>query len=230
MLIGKSLFVTFAWLIPAHAWTQLSTFSASGMSTVAANAVGLRSVSLTRAAGQLPGVTLPRGKTVNVDGNSDPGEWDDATEVPIQVHTDWVVRVRIKHDGENLLFGFFGLRNDSVRVPEVLIDPQRDGGNVWKPDDWWFHASARDCWSTGKYNDYSTCVAEASDWSATNVRGMIFPQVMELRIPMRLVAVAPGQTIGLALNVTDTRAIWNFWPDTARLATPGSWAPALLQQ
>lgn len=189
----------------------------------------VRGVEFQRLGGRPPGVTMPRGRSITLDGRNAPGEWADAMEVPIRVEADWVVHARLKHDGEHLLVGFFGLRSGSIRVPEVMIDARHDGGNVWKADDWWFHASAGDCASAGRFNDYSTCAPEAADWSATNVRGMTFPEVMELRIPMRLVGIAPGQTVGMALNVTDTRTIWNLWPGAAQVAVPSSWARVLIE-
>ena len=175
-------------------------------------------------------LTIPKGRSIVVNGTADSLEWSDAVETRIVVEADWNVRVRLKHDGENLLVAFFDLRSGVTRVPEVLIDAKFDKGNNWKSDDWWFHASAQDCASSGRFNDYTTCVPEAREWSANNVRGMTFPQVIEIRIPMRYAGIAPGGRIGLALNVTDTNAIWNFWPAGAQLAAPGSWADVQLSK
>jgi CubicO group peptidase (beta-lactamase class C family) len=188
----------------------------------------VRNVRFERVGGPSPAISIPRGRSVTVNGSVDGDEWSDAREVLIRVAPDWIVRARMKHDGEHLAFGFFDLRDGMVRVPEVLVDAGNDGGNVWDADDWWFHASAQDCASTGGYNDYTTCVRDAAEWSATNVSGMSYPQVMELRIPMRLIGTAAARTIRIAVNVTDTREIWNFWPVSAQMANPGSWARAVI--
>jgi CubicO group peptidase (beta-lactamase class C family) len=188
----------------------------------------VRNVVFERMDGPSPKIQIPRGRVIEVDGVAHADEWTDAREVSIKADGEWLIPVRVKHDGENLLFAFFNLRSGIVRVPEIVIDAKYGKTAAWNENDWWFHASARDCAAAGRFNDYTTCVLDAREWSATNIRGMTFPAVMEVRIPMRLIAVAPGGTIGIAFNVTDTRAVWRFWPAGAQLAKPASWAEATI--
>jgi CubicO group peptidase (beta-lactamase class C family) len=190
----------------------------------------VRNVVFERMEGSPPKIQIPRGRPINVDGVTDSNEWSDAGEVMIKADGEWLIPVRVKHDGENMLFAFLGLRSGITRVPEIVIDTKHDKTTKWNEDDWWFHASGRDCAASGRFNDYTTCVLDAREWSATNVRGMTFPVVMEVLIPMKLLGVAPGHTIGIAFNVTDTRMVWRFWPAGAQLAQPASWAEAVIQE
>jgi len=54
------------------------------------------------------------------------------------------------------------------------------------------------------------------------------PGVVEIRISFDKIGLDPAGAaeIGIAFNVTDTREVWAFWPPTATLEDPGSWATA----
>jgi hypothetical protein len=54
--------------------------------------------------------------------------------------------------------------------------------------------------------------------------------VMEIRIALSTLSPppSPGKVFGLALDVTDTKASWSFWPAGAALERPASWGKAML--
>jgi len=53
---------------------------------------------------------------------------------------------------------------------------------------------------------------------------------MEIRIALSTLAPVPrpGKLFGLALDVTDTKTSWSFWPAGAALQRPASWGKAML--
>jgi hypothetical protein len=175
---------------------------------------------------------IRRGTPIVVDGRAGDGEWADAGTLALAVAPAWTVTARYKHDGEALLFAFANLgspQRDAFRYPELLVDARRDGGIALGEDDFWFHASFRDCWSRGGVNDYKSCTPEAPDWTANNyVAQDAAPEVVELRIPFAMVGVQAGGEIGLALNVTDTQRAYHFWPSGGQLAVPSTWGAAKL--
>ena len=173
-----------------------------------------------------------KGKTPMTDGVDSRGEWDDASTANIFVRTGWQVTVRYKHDGENIFFAFRDVADPEkilLRVPEVVFDLKNDKTPTWNSDDWWFHVSARDCQSQGRFNDYKTCLLEAAGWEANNQRGMATPEIFELRIPYAYIGLTRGRgtRIGIAINVTDTKTTWNFWPPKAVLENPSTWGEAI---
>ena len=173
-----------------------------------------------------------KGKTPKIDGIDSPGEWSDAGTTHIIVRAGWKVTVRYKHDGANLFFGFRDVADPEKllsRVPEVVFDMLNDRKTTWNEDDWWFHVSARDCQSQGRFNDYKTCLLEAAGWEANNQRGMEKPEIFEIRIPYTYIGLKRGREtrFGIAINVTDTKTTWNFWPQNAVLANPSSWGEAI---
>jgi hypothetical protein len=175
---------------------------------------------------------IRKGRTPKIDGIATPGEWEDAGSVRIFVRQGWQVTVRYKHDGSNLYFGFTDMADPDkvlIRVPEVVFDMKNDKTPSWNEDDWWFHASGRDCHSQGRFNDYKTCMPEATGWEANNQRGMVTPEIFEIRISYTYIGLKPGRgtKIGLAINVTDTKTSWNFWPQGATLEKPMSWGEAI---
>lgn len=182
--------------------------------------------------GVAPSIVIPTGTSGVVDGRETPGEWDEAVEVPIRVDSEWTVRVRLKHDGEALWAAFSNLRDGVPRMPELMVDAHHDGRGVWDEDDRWFHASFQDCMARGRHDDYSACTPEHDEFEATNAAGDTeFPEVMEIRIPLRVLGLDPssGRQFGIALNVTDTSTNWSFWPAEAQLGAPGSWGEARLE-
>ena len=176
-------------------------------------------------------IVIARGTAVVIDGVLDPDEWRDAKTVSLEVEPGWSATVRFKHDGTALAFAFDGLRRgEDARYPEIMLDAKHDGGLVWTADDWWFHASFRDCWSAGKYNDYASCIAEAANFRANNyVDQNASPAAIEIAIPFATLGVASGQEVGIAFDLTDTMKTWSMWPARAQLAVPASWGTARIE-
>jgi hypothetical protein len=175
-----------------------------------------------------PRITIGVGSSVTVDGVISPGEWGDADTVLIEVPSGSLVAVHFKHDGTSLLFAFTGFDQPLRHVPEVLIDVGNGKEGVWGAGHWWFHASATDCWSSGRYNAYDTCVPEAPVWEASNARHS--QELFELRIPFSTVGLEPGEgeIIGIAFDVTGTQRFWYMWPRGAQLGIPSSWGEAVI--
>ena len=174
-------------------------------------------------------ITIARGRAVTVDGRIGADEWADAASLAIETAPGWSVEARFKHDGTALLFAFTNLeQRGAFRYPEVVLDVANDGGPMMGADDFWFHASFRDCWSTGKVNDYKSCVPEAPGWSANNYTSQdAAPPVIELAIPLATLALtSEPHELGIAFDVTDTMATWSFWPARAQLAIPATWGHA----
>jgi hypothetical protein len=176
-------------------------------------------------------IEVRRGAAVTVDGRAAPGEWDDAGEVKVEVAPGWTSTVRYKHDGTNLLVAFANLGSkagDAFVYPEVVLDAKNDGGLVWGPDDWWFHASWADCWSHGSYNDYESCRSEEKPpFEANNyVDQRVAPEWIELQIPLSTVQLTPSSSFRLGFVLTDTRREYMLWPARAQLGIPASWADA----
>lgn len=183
---------------------------------------------------------IRRGKPIVVDGAIQPGEWDDADRLHLQVAKDWVVEVRYKHDGTNFVLAFSGLtkagrdpaRPDS-RFPELLIDPQNGKSAAWQKGQWWLHTSFNDCEGNGEPNVYRRdgkfmCAKEKPGWQANNFP-LEIPGIVEMQVSFEKLGIQPGgKAIGLALNVTDTSAIWTFWPERARLESPATWGEAVI--
>ena len=153
----------------------------------------------------------------------------EAATLPLVVEPGWTSTVSYKHDGEKLVFTFDALGTDpNFRYPEVMIDAKQDGGLVWGEDDWWFHASFRDCWSSGKYNDYKSCVNEAPSWSANNYTDQTkAPASIEIAIPVA--TIGSPKAIGIALDLTDTQTKYAMWPAGAQLAVPATWGTARIE-
>ena len=102
----------------------------------------------------------------------------------------------------------------------------------WSDSTWWFHASATDCWSRGRFNDWTTCVDRAPSWNANNVHDFENPPaLMELEIPLALLDLATDTAteIGIAFNVTDTADAYEFWPARATMADPSTWARLVVE-
>ncbi|HEY5933209.1 MAG TPA: hypothetical protein VIU61_01165 [Kofleriaceae bacterium] len=177
-------------------------------------------------------IRITRGTPVTIDGKGG-AEWADAQSLAIETAPGWRVDVRYKHDGTSLLFAFGNLasaKRDAFRYPEVVLDIKHDGGPMMAGDDFWFHASFRDCWSAAGVNDYKSCVPEAGGWSANNyVSQDAAPELVEIAIPFAKLGLPTTQTeIGIAFDVTDTMETWSFWPSRAQLAIPATWGHATI--
>jgi hypothetical protein len=161
---------------------------------------------------------------------------DSAVALDIAVSADWSVHVLVRHDERYLYLTFSHLRkNGKERYPEILVDPALAGGDAWSHGQWWLHSSYNLCEADGAYNVYNVngvfqCAKTKSGFVANH-----FPLtgdgVMEIRIALDKFspALKPGQTFGLALDVTDTQSAWSYWPTDATLTRPSTWARAMLR-
>jgi hypothetical protein len=74
----------------------------------------------------------------------------------LPVAKNWIVRVRFKHDAENLYFEFESVKRGSERLfPEILIDPKNRKSETWEPGEWWLHVSNTLCEGNGEPNLYT---------------------------------------------------------------------------
>ncbi|HEV3456616.1 MAG TPA: hypothetical protein VHG32_08655, partial [Thermoanaerobaculia bacterium] len=182
----------------------------------------------------LAALEIPAGRAVRVDGVLVAGEWGDAAAVTIPVAAGWEVRVLLKHDAANLYLAFTHLRHgEAERYPEVLLDPAVAGGDAWRPGQRWFHSSYNLCDGDGEFNVYRRgdrflCAKSKPGWEA-NHAPLAGDGVMEIRIALSTLSPppSPGKVFGLALDVTDTKASWSFWPAGAALDHPASWGKAM---
>ena len=173
--------------------------------------------------------SFPLGKPPVIDGVLRDDEWADAATVFIDVEEGWRVKVFYKRDGSNLHFAFSDLKNKGrERYPEIMIDAKGDRGASWGSDDWWLHISYNDCEGNGRYNVWN-CTPAKPGWKANNFP-LMDPGIVEAEVSCEKLGIAPGasKTIGLAFNVTDTRSDYDYWPASARLADPSSWASVKL--
>lgn len=182
---------------------------------------------------------IRKGAPITVDGTLAPGEWDDAGKFELQAANDWIITVRYKHDGSNLLFAFgpvqkSGGRDAPVRMPEVLLDPANRKSTAWESGQWWLHASANDCEGNGEFNVYRRdgkflCAKEKPGWQANNWP-FADPPVVEMAVSFAKFGGRPDlqRRIGLALNLTDTQSLWVLWPGKAKLESPATWGEAII--
>ncbi len=149
--------------------------------------------------------------------------YDTPTTITIDVRSGWQVNAHVHHDGAHLIVRFENLRQaGEERYPEVVIDLGTDSLLVWDAATHWFHASYRDCDAIGRFNAYETCAPTRPGWTANN-----FPaDTVEIKISLDLLGITQGSnTTGrIALNVTDTRTQYHFWPRGATLENIASWA------
>ncbi len=185
-----------------------------------------------------PLVRIPLGNATNIDGVLKPGEWRRAAEVAIHVEPGWTVKVLLKHDAQNLYFAFDGVEHAGKRMfPEIMLDPQRRGGEKWSPGQWWLHVSNNLCEGNGEYNVYERggafqCAHTKPGWEGNNPPRP--GEVIEIRVSFAKIGVvsASGKTIGLALDVTDATGsrdqVYRYWPEDAQIAKPISWGSATI--
>lgn len=172
---------------------------------------------------------IPRGAPAIIDGNIAPGEWSDAGTLLMQLEDGREIPVLYKHDGANIYFAFQKLGSDKQAVfPELLFDPANQKGSGWQRGQLWLHASFKDCEGNGAYNVYrvdgkSNCSKEKPGWWSNN-----FPldqaQTLEMKVSFAKLSLGPEQKrLGFALDLTNTRDLWVFWPQTAKLESPRTW-------
>lgn len=93
---------------------------------------------------------------------------------------------------------------------------------------WWLHASYNLCEGDGEFNVYNRdgvfqCAKQKPGWKA-NTFPLKQKEPMEIRISLSKLNLVPCRRFGLAFDVTDTQSHWDFWPITARLESPATWA------
>lgn len=186
-----------------------------------------------------PGVAIPSGHPIQVDGKIGLGEWNDAVVIAIHVAAGWTVQVLLKHDEANLYLAFRNLEHGSSRLyPELMLDPASLRSNSWRAGQWWLHASYNLCEGDGVFNVYRRngaflCSHSKPGWSANNPP--LPGGITEFQISFaKFHLISSHDTrFGLALDVTnatgDERQIWRFWPVSAQLRVPSSWGRAVLQ-
>jgi hypothetical protein len=175
-------------------------------------------------------INIPLGSKPVVDGNFSTGEWDDAAQANIYVQTDWIVTVFYKHSDTSLYFAFTDVKGVfGERYPDVLLDVQNNKSPGWTEDDWWLHVSYNDCESSGEYNLWSSCQPTQQGWSANNFP-LAAPGTIEMEVTYQKIGLVSGtnDTIGIALEVSDTYTDYHYFPWTANIGNPSTWATALL--
>jgi hypothetical protein len=175
-------------------------------------------------------INIPIGTKPVIDGNFSTGEWDDAAQASIYVQTDWTVTVFYKHSDTSLYFAFTDVKGVfGERYPDLLLDVQNDKSTAWKDDDWWLHASYNDCESSGEYNLWTSCQPAHYGWSANNFP-LVAPGTIEIEVSYQKIGLLPASkdTIGIALEVSDTHTNYHYFPITATIGNPSTWTNAVL--
>jgi hypothetical protein len=182
---------------------------------------------------------IPKGHAVKADGHVGATEWEDAETTSIAVEPGWTVRVRLKHDEENLYFLFENVKHDDQRLfPEIFIDPEDRRSEKWERSQWWLHVSYNLCEGHGEPNVYRKngvflCAHQKEGWTANNPPRRN-TQSVEVTVSFAKLGIrpTPGLRIGLALAVTDATGdeaqTWFFAPPTATVGSPKSWGEAVL--
>lgn len=175
-------------------------------------------------------INIPLGTKPVIDGVFATNEWDDAGQADIYVQTGWTVTVFYKHSDTSMYFAFTDVKGVyGERYPDVMLDINNDKSTVWSADDWWLHASYNDCEGNGAYNIWSSCQPTHPGWSANNFP-LTAPGIIEIEITYDKLGIAPssGDTIGIALEVSDTYTKYHYYPSTATIGNPSTWTNAVL--
>ncbi len=189
-------------------------------------------------------LAIPFGPRATIDGEVSPGEWDAARLVRFSfedVLGDSVIaNVWLMHDDQSLQVAYvFEPTNEEIFIaPELFLDTDNDRSPSLRSDDWWFHVSASDCATAGRYDDYSTCTMNA-DWEtgprpSQREHGEQL-DTFEIRIPFSKIRVATGSEIGLGFRVMHSAQVsgeWvmrtAFWPLHGSPDSPATWETAQL--
>jgi hypothetical protein len=185
-------------------------------------------------------IHIPSGAPIVVDGKVSANEWEDSKFVMLPVVRKWIVRVRFKHDAENLYFEFESVKRGSERLfPEILIDPKNRKSETWEPGEWWLHVSNNLCEGNGEPNVYTKdgvfqCGHSKPGWAGNNPPEAD-TEVVEVRVSFAKLGLnaKAGTRFGIAFDMTDAtgdeKQRWFFWPSGARLESPKSWGSAVLE-
>ncbi|MGE3800556.1 MAG: hypothetical protein AB7H80_06015 [Candidatus Kapaibacterium sp.] len=176
-------------------------------------------------------IDLPFRSAPTIDGNFTSEEWADATSIAIEVAGSTGSVVFLKHDGANLYLAFTGTFGSSFLFPEINIDRENSKGTTWSESDWWFHISGTDCESKGKPNDYSDCAPDQEEWfGIPNFSQSQVPEVIEVLIPFTKLGVGSTlpDTLGMALDLTNTVNAWYYWPVGGKAENPSTWGTVIL--
>lgn len=180
---------------------------------------------------------FPFGNKVAVDGDITENEWNDADSLTIEIKEGWSIKVKYKHDKENLLFQFRNLRSPikvsgmPFRFPEILINTDSSTPDEWSMNTHWFHVSATDCHSL-KMDDYTNCMLEANKWEANNFPQMIKGDIIiEVKIPFSIIKYEINKLpyFMMAFRMNDTMGNRTLFPLTANEKNPSTWLDVELQ-
>lgn len=165
--------------------------------------------------------------SIFAEGTFSPGEWDLAPTVPVETELGNTCLVAVAVDDWGLYVGFMGHLESDVVFPEILLDVNHDRTADWNNDDHWFHVSATNCHYVGAYGVYDDCSPLPSDWSAhpNFSPGAPLTDSVEVAIPWWFLGIdpEPGDTIGMALVLTNTALDWHLWPLGAIREEPITW-------
>ncbi len=167
-----------------------------------------------------------------VDGTMLASEWGSNHITVLSVGGSRPVKVLFQRSDTALYFAFAGNLDNTTNpnFPEIYLDMNHSRSSVWEADDHWFHVSATDCHSKGKYSDYSNCIKQAKDWTAERnwMMSTPDPDSIEIIIPFSKIGLDLSTTdsIGIAFGVTNTATRYEYWPDSAKIGDPSTWATA----
>jgi len=175
------------------------------------------------------------GGPITPDGIISATEWKDADSLEIPAPTSQPIKVYFKHDGDYFLAAFVlsNITTNEYKIPEVLFDTQNDKGEIWHYDDWWFHVSAQDCQGVGEYDVWDNCAVEQPDWwGVPNFGFGTAPPIdtIELKIPWSKLNLQTGDTIGFAFNFWISDDLRLYWPESADIDTPATWATVVISE
>lgn len=179
-------------------------------------------------------VYLKQGESVILDGIISSYEWSDADSIEIEAPDSEPIKVYFKYDEDSNFLAAFVLNNIAVnqyKIPEILFDTYNDKSISWQNDDWWFHISAQDCEANGIYDVYNDCSIVQSDWYGVPNFGFGYaPPIdfIELQIPFDKLDIAIGDTIGFAFNFWISDDLRLYWPESALIGDPSTWANVII--
>lgn len=171
---------------------------------------------------------VPYSYDVVIDGVMHPGEWESSGHVDIDLGSGKYTRVFFAHDLNTMFFAFAGhLESENALFPEVLIDALNNKSSSWDDDDWWFHVSATDCDAVGMPSTFNHCLLDHDDWDAEPniLNDAVITDTVEIGISLeKLGVLAPINGFGIAFRTTNIITSTYYWPETAYLGDPSTWA------